>query len=119
MAAHTATPSPSSRRTSANNINGTVAFKSTCATSGIHLRSPMMWSAVAGLLAAAAYALSPITVIAAVLAALLLRVAGRGLPSGERRRLAALLLVALALRAVVVGAIFLTAPHDDQALAVL
>lgn len=83
------------------------------------LRWPSIWSAVAGLVAAAAYALSPMTVLAGGLAVLLLRAAGRGLPAGERRWLAAVLLLALAVRVAAVGAIFLAAPHDDQALAVL
>jgi 4-amino-4-deoxy-L-arabinose transferase-like glycosyltransferase len=79
----------------------------------------MAWSVVAGLVVAAAYALSPLTVLAAVLAAVLFRFAGRGLPPAEQRWLAGLLLLALALRAAAVGVIFLAAPHDDQAVAVL
>jgi hypothetical protein len=74
---------------------------------------------VAGALVAAVYALSPMTIVTAMLAAGLLLVAARGLPIYERRWLVGLVVVALALRAAVVGAIFLAAPHDDQAVAVL
>ena len=78
-----------------------------------------VWIVVAGVLVAAAYALSPLTVVTATLAAGLLLIAGRGLPIHDRRWLVGLIVLALALRAAAVGAIFLAAPHDDQAVAVL
>src|SRR5439155_6865439 len=77
------------------------------------------WIIIAGVIAASVYALSPMTVVSASLATALLLVAGRGLSRHERRWLLGLLVVALALRAAAVGAIFLGAPHDDQAVAVI
>lgn len=79
----------------------------------------MAWTAIAGLAAAIAYTLSPVTVLTAVSAAVWLRLAGRGLPPGERRWVVGLLALALALRMAAVGVIFLSAPHDNQAVAVL
>jgi hypothetical protein len=77
------------------------------------------WSAFAGLVAAAAYVLSPITVVTAALAVVSLRLVVRGLPPGERRYTLGLLALAFALRVAVIGALFLSAPHDSQAIAVL
>src|SRR5258708_28051542 len=77
------------------------------------------WSVLAGLALAVVYALSPLTVLTAALTALSLRIVGRALPPGERRWVVGLLAIALALRVIAIGAIFLSAPHDDQAVAVL
>jgi hypothetical protein len=77
------------------------------------------WSVLAGLALAIVYALSPLTVLTAALAALSLRLLGRTLPPGEWRWVVGLLAVALAFRVLAIGAIFLSAPHDNQAVAVL
>lgn len=68
---------------------------------------------------ATVFTLSPLTVIALIAAPLLIRVAGRGLPSAERRMVFALLATALALRAAVIAAVFLLNDHDSQAAAIL
>jgi hypothetical protein len=76
----------------------------------------LAWSAVAGLALGAIYTLSPLTVWALALAVPVVSLAGRGLPRSEARLLRAVLLVALAVRLLAIGSVFLTTmpKHDDQ-----
>lgn len=80
---------------------------------------PITWSVLAGLATAVAYVLSPLTLITLALAVASLRLVCGGLPARERRWVIGLLALALALRVAAIGAIFLSAPHDNQAVAVL
>ena len=61
----------------------------------------------AGLALAALSTASPLTLVVAMLAALLLRYAGRGLADSERRLLFSMLAVALAVRAAAIVVLFL------------
>jgi len=79
----------------------------------------IVWSILAGIAAGTVYTLSPLTVWGAAGAWLLVRFAGRGLPSRERTWLRAVILTALALRVVAVAALFLASPHDDQGAGIL
>ncbi|HVZ22638.1 MAG TPA: hypothetical protein VG871_16305 [Vicinamibacterales bacterium] len=74
-----------------------------------------------GLAAGALYTVSPLTAWCIALTAIVLTLAGRGLPSSERRTLAIILVAALALRLAAIGALFLvnTPKHDDESVAML
>ena len=62
----------------------------------------------AGLLLAILYTVSPLLVIALLLSAIMLALAGRGLPAGERRRLQIILGGALALRFLCIGGLLVS-----------
>ena len=79
----------------------------------------IVWSILAGIVAGTIYTLSPLAVWVAAGAWLLVRFAGRGLSSRESTWLRAIILTALALRVVVVAALFLASPHDDQGAGIL
>ena len=74
-----------------------------------------------GVVAGALYTLSPLTAWCVVLGAIVLKLAGRGLPAGDRRTLRIVLAVALIARIVAVGALFVvnTPLHDDESVAML
>ena len=74
-----------------------------------------------GAVAAALYTVSPLTAWCVPLLFLLLKMAGRGLPSSERLWLNRLLVIALVARLVAMGAIFVvrTPMHDDESVAML
>jgi hypothetical protein len=74
------------------------------------------WSLVAGLCVAALYTLTPLTVCVVAAGAAILPLLARGLSGGERRRLAAILVVALLARLTAIGAVFVSnlPRHDDQ-----
>ena len=80
--------------------------------------STPFWSIAAGLLLAVGYAASPLTVWALAGSVALCVLAGQRLPSHERRRLVAILAIALAVRFAFVGATFLAAltEHSDLSL---
>jgi hypothetical protein len=63
---------------------------------------------IAGLLMAMVYTASPLFVIALLLSAIVLALAGRGLPAGERRQLRIILGGALALRFLCIGAVMVS-----------
>ncbi len=68
-----------------------------------------------GLLLAAIYAASPLTVWVLLAVAVLFRLAGRGLPHEERRRLVGILAAAFIARVAFVGALFLAGlPHHND-----
>src|SRR4051812_44531900 len=74
-----------------------------------------------GIAAGVLYTLSPLAAWCVALGAVVLTLAGRGLPSHERRALHALLIVALAARIAVIGAmVIVNMPlHDDESVAML
>ena len=74
-----------------------------------------------GVVAGALYTVSPLTAWCIPLALIVLTLAGRGLPVHERRWLNALLVIALALRLAIIGAMFTvnTPLHDDESVAML
>src|SRR5215470_17446997 len=74
-----------------------------------------------GIVAGALYTVSPLTAWCGAIAALVLTLAGRGLPEAERRALNVLLAVALVARVVAIGAMFIvnTPMHDDESIAML
>jgi hypothetical protein len=74
-----------------------------------------------GIAVGAVYTVSPLTAWCGVLAAIVLKLAGRGLPEAERRALTGLLAVALLARLLAVGATFIvnTPMHDDESVAML
>jgi hypothetical protein len=78
-----------------------------------------LWAAVAGLIVAAVFTLSPLTVCVAVAVPFLLRAGGRGLPPAEARLLFTLLGTALALRVAAIAALFLLGDHDSQSARIL
>jgi hypothetical protein len=69
-----------------------------------------------GILLGILYTVSPLGVIATILAFILVGLAGRGLPTPERRQLTAMLALALIARLIAIATIFLVAApqHDDQ-----
>jgi hypothetical protein len=74
-----------------------------------------------GIVAGALYSVSPLTAWCGVIAAIVLTLAGRGLPEAERHALNALLIAALVARLAAVGAMFVinTPMHDDESVAML
>ena len=74
-----------------------------------------------GILAGALYTVSPLTAWCAAIAAIVLALAGRGLPEAERHSLNVLLVAALVARLAAIGAIFVvnTPMHDDESVAML
>lgn len=74
-----------------------------------------------GVAAGALYTVSPLTAWCVPLAVILFALAGRGLPRSDRYWLNALLVVALAARIAVVGALFVVnmPMHDDESVAML
>ena len=74
-----------------------------------------------GIVAGALYTLSPLLAWCTALAAIVLSLAGRGLPSPERRALNIVLVAALVARLAAVGALFvINIPmHDDESVAML
>lgn len=74
-----------------------------------------------GIAAGAAYTVSPLTAWCAALAAIVLTLAGRGLPTAEGRALKILLVAALVARLAAIGAIFVvnTPMHDDESVGML
>jgi hypothetical protein len=83
------------------------------------LKGWLAWAAAGGVLLGVFYTLSPLTVAVAAGAVAMTAVAGRGLPERERQALVMLLIVAFALRAAAVGALFLASPHNSQGMGVL
>lgn len=71
-----------------------------------------MWAAAAGLAIGFAYTLSPLTIIFLALLAPMWRWVSRGLSAVERRWLLSVLCLAIALRLLVIGGLFLTADSD-------
>lgn len=80
--------------------------------------STPFWSIAAGLLLAVGYVASPLTMWALAGSAALCVMAGQRLPDHERRRLVAILAIALAVRFAFIGATFLAAwtQHSDLSL---
>src|SRR5438270_7634684 len=74
-----------------------------------------------GILAGALYTISPLTAWCAALAAIVLALAGRGLPASERRALNILLVAALIVRLAAISALFIvnTPLHDDESVGML
>src|SRR6266849_4275438 len=74
-----------------------------------------------GIAAGALYTLSPLTAWCAALAAIVLAVAGRGLPHSERHALNIVLVAALIARLSAIGALFVisTPMHDDESVGIL
>jgi hypothetical protein len=74
-----------------------------------------------GITAGALYTVSPLTAWCAALAAIVLTLAGRGLPAPERRALNLLLIAALVVRLAAIGALFIinTPLHDDESVGML
>jgi membrane protein implicated in regulation of membrane protease activity len=74
-----------------------------------------------GIAAGALYTVSPLTAWCAALAAVVLTLAGRGLPAPERRALNILLIAALVVRLAAIGALFVinTPLHDDESVGML
>src|SRR5205823_13241383 len=74
-----------------------------------------------GIVAGALYTLSPLLAWCTALAAIVLSLAGKGLPSPERRALNIVLVAALVARLAAVGALFvINIPmHDDESVAML
>jgi hypothetical protein len=81
--------------------------------------SPLALSLAAGLGLGIAYTLSPLTVWVTAGFLVMLRYAGRDLPSHERRWLLGLLGVAFLLRVAAIGALFLGHAHDSQSAGIL
>ena len=76
-------------------------------------------AAAAGLGAAVAYALSPLSVVAALLTILLFCAVTPSIPDRERRLVLGIALAAIAVRLVVVAGLLLISEHDNQAAAIL
>jgi hypothetical protein len=74
-----------------------------------------------GIAAGALYTVSPLTAWCAALAAIVLTLAGRGLPVSERRALQIVLVAALVARLAAIGALFVinTPMHDDESVGML
>ena len=74
-----------------------------------------------GIAGGALYTVSPLTAWCAALAAIVLSLAGRGLPPSDKRALNVVLVAALVARLVAVGALFVvnTPMHDDESVAML
>ena len=74
-----------------------------------------------GIAAGALYTVSPLGAWCAALAAIVLTLAGRGLPAPERRSLNLLLIAALVVRLAAIGALFVinTPLHDDESVGML
>src|SRR5262245_55442880 len=75
------------------------------------------WAAVAGIATGVAYVLSPLTVVVAFALAGVLQLAVRGLAADERRRVLWLLGLAIALRVMAIGALFITANRNAGSFA--
>jgi hypothetical protein len=74
-----------------------------------------------GIAGGALYTVSPLAAWCAALAAIVLTLAGRGLPAPERRALNILLVAALVVRLAAIGALFVinTPLHDDESVGML
>src|SRR5262245_23327077 len=74
-----------------------------------------------GIAAGTLYTVSPLTAWCVAIAAIVLALAGRGLPAAERYALNVLLVAALAARLASIGAMFVanTPMHDDESVAML
>ena len=81
----------------------------------------MLLVVVMGIACGALYTVSPLTAWCAALAAIVLTLAGRGLPSSERRALNLVLVAALVIRLLAIGALFVinTPMHDDESVGML
>ena len=81
----------------------------------------MFFAVLAGVVAGAFYTVSPLTAWCAALAAIVLTLAGRGLPASERRALNIVLVTALLIRLAAIGALLVSnAPmHDDESVGML
>jgi hypothetical protein len=86
--------------------------------SAFRKRTLYMLSVAAGLLLGGIYTLAPLMVWALVAAAVVWRLAGRGLPESERRMLATTLAIAFALRLLAIGALVVAGAvrHADPSL---
>src|SRR3954467_13070917 len=83
---------------------------------------PTRWflaSAAGGAIAGALYTLSPLGIYGLALVGLAIALAGAGLPATERQQLTVVLVVAILVRLLVLGAVFVRATpmHDDQFVA--
>lgn len=80
-----------------------------------------MVAVLLGVLAGALYTVSPLGAWCATLAAIVLTLAGLGLPISERRALNLLLVAALAVRLAAIGAMFIVnmPMHDDESVGML
>jgi len=76
---------------------------------------------VLGIAAGALYTVSPLTAWCAALAAIVLTLAGRGLPRPEQRALKIVLVAALVARLAAIGALFIVnmPMHDDESIGML
>src|SRR5438045_38200 len=76
---------------------------------------------VLGVAAGALYTVSPLTAWCAALGAIVVTLAGRGLPASERRALNILLVAALIVRLAAISALFIvnTPLHDDESVGML
>src|SRR5665213_2600560 len=81
----------------------------------------MFFAVLAGIIAGAFYTVSPLTAWCIALAAIVLTLAGRRLPSSERRTLNIVLVTALVVRLSCIGAlVVINAPmHDDESVGML
>jgi len=82
-------------------------------------RRLILAAATAGLVLAAVYILSPLTIVAAIIGPWIVWTAARDLPQRERYWLYGIVAVAVSLRVAIVALLFLTAEHDSQAAAIL
>lgn len=81
-------------------------------------RHHLAWSVAAGLCIAAFYTITPLTLFVVVAAAAILPLSGRGLPREERRWLIAVVALALVVRLIVLGGLFLrNLPNHDELFA--
>ena len=81
----------------------------------------MFVAVLAGIAAGAFYTVSPLTAWCIALAAIVLTLAGRGLPAPERRALNIVLVTALVVRLAAIGALVVinTPMHDDESVGML
>ena len=81
----------------------------------------MLLAVFMGIACGALYTVSPLGAWCAALAAIVLTLAGRGLPSSERRTLNIILVAALVARLLAIGALFVinTPMHDDESVGML
>jgi hypothetical protein len=80
----------------------------------ISTRRMTMWCAALSIALGAAWALSPLTIVAAILAAALVAAAGSGLLGRERRMVVGTVVAGLLLRGLAVLAVFLTTSRREQ-----
>jgi hypothetical protein len=82
---------------------------------------PLAAAVLLGIAAGALYTVSPLAAWTAALAAIVLALAGRGLPASERRALTVLLVIALSARLAAIGALVVvnTPMHDDESVGML